>query len=231
MRPRSLNVLISMANSTWELFTTTQPTSPRITIDCATSPSFIALALLKISFSKENPLSCHFYYKDYDGNIYVAYEHYESGKSVDYHAEKILKIAKDIGWSFRSDGRLEALIDSASNQRTLSSEKSVAELFYERGIAVNTRVNKDLFTGISKVRELFASRPPQVFVFKNCVNFIREIKGYSWGQNDSPIKRDDHAMDEFRYYVMANLINLPPRARPNLLLRHKQRLIRARRRK
>lgn len=178
-----------------------------------------------------NPLSCHFYYKDYDGNIYVAYEHYESGKSVDYHAEKILKIAKDIGWSFRSDGRLEALIDSASNQRTLSSEKSVAELFYERGIVVNTRVNKDLFTGISKVRELFASRPPQVFVFKNCVNFIREIKGYSWGQNDSPIKRDDHAMDEFRYYVMANLINLPPRARPNLLLRHKQRLIRARRRK
>ena len=178
-----------------------------------------------------NPLSCHFYYRDYDGNIYVAYEHYESGKSVDYHAEKILRIAKDIGWSFRPDGRLLALIDSASTQRTLQSEKSVAELFYERGIAVNTKVNKDLFTGISKVRELFVSRPPRVFVFKNCVNFIREIKGYSWGSGDTPVKRDDHAMDEFRYYVMANLRNEEPTPKPSALMRHKERLIRERKRK
>ena len=178
-----------------------------------------------------NPLSSHFYYRDYDGNVYVAYEHYASGKSVEEHASAILKIAKEIGWKLRSDGRLEALIDSASNQRTLQSEKSVAELFYERGIAVNTKVNKDLFTGISKVRELFASRPPRVFIFKNCVNFIREIKGYSWGNNDTPVKRDDHAMDEFRYYVMANLITTPPTPKQTALMRHKEKLIKSRSRK
>ncbi|MBO5773510.1 MAG: terminase family protein, partial [Clostridia bacterium] len=178
-----------------------------------------------------NPLSCHFYYEDYDGNIYVAYEHYEKGKSVDHHAKKIIEIAKEIGWRFRSDGRLDALIDSASNQRTLSSEKSVAELFYERGIAVNTKVNKDVFSGISKVRELFQSRPPRVYIFKNCVNFIREIKGYSWGNNDSPIKRDDHAMDEFRYYVMANIPTPEPAKPKNKLLAHKERLVRERNRR
>lgn len=178
-----------------------------------------------------NPLSCHFYYRDYDGNVYVAYEHYESGKSVEYHAEKILAIAKEIGWTLGSDGRLNALIDSASNQRTLSGEKSVAELFYDHGIQVNTKVNKDLFTGISKVRELFSKRPPAVFVFKNCVNFIREIKGYSWGNQDQPIKRDDHAMDEFRYYVMAHLPTPEITKTKTALVRHKERLIRERRRK
>ncbi len=178
-----------------------------------------------------NPLSCHFYYQDYDGNVYVAYEHYEKGKSVEYHAEKIIAIAREIGWTFRPDGKLSALIDSASSQRTLSSEKSVAELFYEHGIAVNTKVNKNVFAGISKVRELFSKRPPAVFIFKNCVNFIREIKGYSWGRGDSPIKKDDHAMDEFRYYVMANMPIPEIEKQKNKLLAHKERLVKERQRR
>ena len=32
---------------------------------------------------------------------------------------------------------------------------------------------------------------------------IREIKGYFWGNGDLPVKRDDHAMDELRYYIMS----------------------------
>ena len=32
---------------------------------------------------------------------------------------------------------------------------------------------------------------------------IREIKSYFWGQGDKPIKRDDHCMDELRYYIMS----------------------------
>jgi len=32
---------------------------------------------------------------------------------------------------------------------------------------------------------------------------IREIKGYFWGNDDSPVKKDDHAMDELRYYIMS----------------------------
>ena len=32
---------------------------------------------------------------------------------------------------------------------------------------------------------------------------IREIKGYFWGNADVPIKKDDHAMDELRYYIMS----------------------------
>lgn len=150
-----------------------------------------------------NPLSAHFYAIDFDGNIFVIAEHYEKGKDIDYHAKAILQIANTLDWHFNHSGSLEALIDSAASQRTLSSAKSVAELFYEKGIAVNTKVNKEVFGGIARVKEYFASRPPRIFIFKNCTNMIREIKSYWWAEGDNPVKKDDHAMDELRYYIMS----------------------------
>ncbi|MBR2433166.1 MAG: terminase family protein [Clostridia bacterium] len=151
-----------------------------------------------------NPLSAHWYAEDFDGNIFVIAEHYEAKKSIEYHAEKIKEICASLNWHTGFGGRIEALIDSASNQRTLASTKSVSELFFDLGIAVNPRVNKDLFAGINVVKSYLksASGETRIFIFKNCVNMIREIKGYVWGNGDAPIKRDDHAMDELRYYLM-----------------------------
>ena len=151
-----------------------------------------------------NPLSAHWYAEDFDGNIYVIAEHYEAQKTIEYHAEKIKAICKNLDWHTGFGGRIEALIDSASNQRTLASTKSVSELFFDLGIAVNPKVNKDLFSGINVVKSYLkpAHGAPRLFIFKNCVNMIREIKGYFWGNGDAPIKRDDHAMDELRYYLM-----------------------------
>ncbi len=148
----------------------------------------------------KNPLSCHFYAVDYDGNVYVVAEHYESGLDVFEHSNKIKKICNQINWRTDFNGKINALIDSAANQKTLAYSKSVAELFYENGINVNTNVNKDLFSGINRVKSYFKSN--KLFIFKNCVNLIRELKGYRWGNGDSPIKKDDHALDELRYYVM-----------------------------
>lgn len=165
-------------------------------------------AAVSIDPGLNNPTSCHFYAVDYDGRVYVVAEHYERGKDVDYHAERILSLADSLGWRRDSSGRLRALIDSAATQRTLASEKSVAELFSERGISVNTRVNKDLYSGIQRVKSLFCQNPPRIFVFANCVNLIRELKGYRWGDGDRPRKADDHALDELRYFVMT----LPPPA-------------------
>ena len=69
-----------------------------------------------------NPLSAHWYATDYDGNVYVIAEHFESGKSVGYHAEQIKQISKRLGWKSDANGRYYSLIDSAANQRTLASE-------------------------------------------------------------------------------------------------------------
>jgi len=150
-----------------------------------------------------NPTSCHFYAVDFDGNIYVVGEHYAKGKDVDWHSERIFELADKLGWHRDSSGRLHALIDSAASQRTLASSKSVSELFCSKGILVNTRVNKDMFSGIARIKELFNASPQKIFIFKNCVNLIRELKSYWWGDGDRPKKADDHSLDEFRYFVMS----------------------------
>lgn len=141
-----------------------------------------------------NPTSCHFYAVDFDGTIYVVAEHFQAGQSIDYHANKIFEIADRIGWKRDCKGGFARLIDSAANQpHSRFRKRAVAELFCEKGILVNTNVNKDLYSGIQRIKSLFEQRPPKIYIFKNCVNLIRELKSYWWGENDRPKKIDDHA--------------------------------------
>ena len=153
----------------------------------------------------KNPLSAHWYCTDFDGNVYVIAEHYAAGKDVDFHTEAIKRICEKLDWKRDAKGRIAALIDPAAGQRTLSSQKSVSELFYERDILVDMRVNKDVFSGIAQVKSYLSrtNGTPDLYIFSNCPNMIREFKGYFWGGDESPVKRDDHAMDELRYYLMS----------------------------
>ena len=175
-----------------------------------------------------NPLSAHWYAVDFDGNVYVVAEHFEAGKDVVYHSQKIKEICKNIGWKTTRNGRIEALIDSAANQRTLASTKSVSELFYEQGILVNANVNKDLFSGIQRVKQYLNlnKKSPRLFVFKNCVNLIRELKSYFWGSGDTPRKVDDHSLDELRYYLMTKPNLEKPIIEKSAIQKDKERLIR-----
>lgn len=151
-----------------------------------------------------NPLSAHWYCVDWDGNVYVVAEHFAAGRDIDFHAQAIRDISATIGWKTDGKGRLRALIDSAANQRTLASVKSVTELFSERGILVNPNVNKDIFAGVSRVKRFLkqGNGEANLYIFSNCVNMIEEFKGYFWAGGDTPVKRDDHCMDELRYYIM-----------------------------
>lgn len=175
-----------------------------------------------------NPLSAHWYAVDYDNNIYVIAEHYETNQTVEYHANKIKEICKRLNWHTASNGMYSALIDSAANQRTLSSPKNVCELFYDNGILVNPKVNKDLYSGINRVKSYLknSNGVSKLFIFKNCPNMIREIKGYFWGNNDAPIKKDDHAMDDLRYYIMSRPENQQPPKTKTLVQKDKERLMR-----
>ena len=165
--------------------------------------------MISIDPGLHNPLSAHFYAVDFDGNVYVVAEHYASGLSVEQHAQKIFEIAKRLGWKTDGKGNLCALIDSAANQRTLASEKNVVELFYENHILCNPKVNKDLLSGISVVKSYLRNAQGQrrLFIFKNCTNLIRELKSYWWSDGDNPIKKDDHCLDEMRYYLMTRPLN------------------------
>ena len=175
-----------------------------------------------------NPLSAHWYAVDFDGNVYVVYEHYEAGRDIDYHADAIKEICKRIGWHTDSRGRICALIDSAAKQRTLGSVKSVVELFYERGILVNPDVEKDLFTGIARVKSYLKQDNglPNLYIFNNCVHLIDEIKGYYWGSGDAPRKTNDHSLDEMRYYLMTKPKHTPAAQEKTAIQKDKERLAR-----
>lgn len=167
------------------------------------------------------PLSAHFYAVDGDENIYVIEEHYKNGESVEWHSKKLLEIANRLRWPMHRDGSIDALIDSAANQKTLAAEKSVTELFNENLINADTNVEKDVWTGIQRVKQYLKLRDnpqkdiwprgkPKLFIFRNCVNMIREIKSYRWKpqtesgeQIDKPVKKNDHAMDDLKYYIMS----------------------------
>lgn len=175
-----------------------------------------------------NPLSCHFYAVDFDGNVYVIREHYEAKKGVEYHSNKIKQIAKELGWPTASNGMISALIDSAANQKTLASEKSVSDLFYDNGILVNTNVNKNLYSGIQRVKSYIkdANGTSKLFIFRNCTNLIREIKSYWWGEGDNPVKKDDHSLDELRYYIMNGPKTPIKKIEKTLIQKDKERLFR-----
>ncbi len=180
-----------------------------------------------------NPLSAHWYAVDYDGNVYVVAEHYEAGRDIDYHAEAIGKTSERIGWKRDGRGRLRALIDSAASQRTLAAVKSVSELFYERGVAVEPCGKKDVFGGIAQVKSYLNRKngQPNLYIFSCCTHMIREFKGYFWGAGESPVKRDDHAMDELRYYLMTRpKVTAAERKELSMIARDKDRRIRALRR-
>ena len=175
-----------------------------------------------------NPLSAHWYAVDFDDNVYVIAEHYEAGRDIDYHSQKIKEISTRLGWKRDSQGRIRALIDSAAKQKTLSGVKSVAELFYERGIVVNPDVDKDLFAGIARVKSYLNKDNglPNIYIFQNCVRLIGEIKGYFWGSGDAPKKVNDHSLDEMRYYLMSRPHKAPPKRTYTEIEKDKAKLMR-----
>ena len=183
---------------------------------------------LSIDPGLNNPLSCHWYAVDFDNTVYVVAEHFEAKKDIEYHSNKIKEISNKLGWKKSKNGKIEAFIDSAAKQRTLSSLKSVSELFYDYGIAVNTNVNKDLFSGISRVKQYLKVKDgkSKIYIFKNCVNLIRELKSYWWSEGDNPKKTADHCLDELRYYLMTKPENSPIKIAKTEIQKDKDRLYR-----
>ena len=183
---------------------------------------------LSIDTGLTNPTSVHWYAVDNDGNVYVVAEYYMAGVGIDEHMAHINEISDVLGWKRDRSGRLFALMDAAAEQHTLNSERSVKELFNEKGLSVCTRVNKSKMAGILRVKEYLRGEP-RLYIFNTCPMLIREMKNYRYREDgsDEPIKKDDHALDELRYFIMS----LPERHRKevrkkeSVVVRHKKELM------
>jgi hypothetical protein len=85
----------------------------------------------------------------------------------------------------------------------------VTPLDFEDGMAYTSivkscnpiKADKSLFVGISFVRDLIYQQ--KVYVFKKCVNVIRELGLYSFDRGKTSVPEDkyNHAMDALRYII------------------------------
>ena len=85
-----------------------------------------------------------------------------------------------------------------------------------------------MFSGIQRVKQYLkvVNGKPRLFIFKNCVNLIREFKSYWWGEGDNPKKVDDHSLDELRYYIMTKPSLTPQKPIKTSIQKDKERLFR-----
>jgi len=134
-------------------------------------------------------------------NLYVVSDYEVAGLTVADHSRAILQRTADLGWDLK---RVKILIDSAANQKTSACEVSTAMQYRNHGLAVDTNVNKNMAQGLLEMKARFgnADGHRSLFVFKNCVHLIDELRGYYWGEGEQPQKANDHTIDALRYVVM-----------------------------
>lgn len=151
-----------------------------------------------MDYGYRNPTSIGYYATDYDGVSRRYAEYYESGKLVSHIAGEIKKMH---GW------QTAVKLADPSIWNTQRDGKSIADEFAENGIYF-TKANNDVMQGINRVNELL--KTGKLLICSNCVNWFKEQGNYKWkeikpGQErneyEEPVKHNDHAMDETRYFV------------------------------
>lgn len=145
-----------------------------------------------IDWGYKHTFVCLWIAEDGDGRLYVFDEHFQTERLIEYHAEKI----KERGYS---------------NVVTVADHdaQDAAEI---RQYGIYTiPAKKDVPMGIQKVikrLQVQLDRKPRLFVFKNCLNTIKEFQLYEWeekregkAEKEEPRKQHDHCMDVIRYIV------------------------------
>ena len=147
-----------------------------------------------IDWGFNNPFVCLWLARDPDRRWYVYAEHYRARETLAYHAERIRQIS----------GREKYRVTWADHDAQERHE------FDKLGISTMP-AKKDVHLGIEAVQAALKVQDdgkPRLFVFKNCLNTIREIAGYKWAEGteskdakDEPLKVNDHTCDCLRYGI------------------------------
>ena len=133
-------------------------------------------------------------------------EYYYSGretgiqKADDEYADDLDKFT---GWLFEEDEngytklgerrKLEVIIDP--------SAASFKAMLQKRGRYKVHDADNDVLNGIRNVATCL--NRGKIKVHRSCKNWVKEVAGYTWDDKatDTPIKENDHAMDDTRYFV------------------------------
>ena len=141
--------------------------------------------ILGVDWGYTNPTGGLFIDRDKDEHFWITEEYYQTGKTAEETTEYLNSYKIDACYP-----------DPAEPDRN--------EILRRAGIRVMD-VNKDVVSGIDKVRQLFKAN--RIHIHKSCKNLIAELETYAYkaqkrGSKDmpeAPMKENDHLCDALRY--------------------------------
>lgn len=147
-----------------------------------------------------NPTAVIWYAIDYDGNVILYDEHYQTEKPISWHAEQIKK-----------RGLLQGYADPsiwASTLQKAGKVYSIADEYAEFGVRLSPASRSNENASIARVNEFF--KAGKIRVFRGLTNFIEEINNWKWRQNTGRIEKNtpeepedkaNHLMDCLKYLI------------------------------
>jgi Phage terminase large subunit len=149
-------------------------------------PTQVTDTMAGIDWGYTNPASSHRIRVDGDRHYWIDDEFYKTGQTTDQIIEAV-KLKKPT----------KVYPDPAEPDRI--------EMARRAGLNVR-EVSKDIEAGIDTVRELLKQN--RIHVHPSCVNLISEFETYRYpekksdqNEKETPIKENDHALDEIRYVL------------------------------
>ena len=147
-----------------------------------------------------NPTAVLWYAIDFDGNIILYDEHYQTEKPVSHHAEMILK--RGI-----KDGYCDPSVFAKTQSRN-GDIYSIAHEYEEFGVALRPATRASDASSIARVNEFFKSG--KIKVFNTLSNFREEINNWKYrklnfrtpmNSSEEPEDKDNHLMDDLKYLI------------------------------
>lgn len=152
---------------------------------------------ISCDYGIKNPFSAHLWCVE-SGIAYCLDEYYYDGRKTAPRTDEEHYTA------------IEKLVGSRQLEHIVidPSASSMIETIYRHGRFAVRKANNDVVGGIGAVSTLLQSG--RLKYNEKCVNNIKEFGLYSWDMDaaeDKPIKENDHAMDDNRYFVSTVLID------------------------
>lgn len=164
-----------------------------------------------------NPAAFIWCAMDYDGNIYAYREFYQS----EWIIEEIVKgrINQKGIVELNGNDKIEGVWIDPSTRANRGKDSDYQT--YMDHLPKDWSLflaNNEVATGIDRVKGYLKVSPrtkkPKLFIFDTCTNLIDELVKYRWkelppgstatqNQKEEPVKKDDHAVDAFRYAIMS----------------------------
>lgn len=159
---------------------------------------------VSIDHGFNNPTAILWHAVSPQGDVVTFMEHYKNRMLIKDHAARIKQINAEYGIS-----PTLYMCDPSMSQKNAETGNSPIQVYRMNGIPV-VPAKKDVAGGIDKMNEYF--KYDKWHITKNCVNTIKEFKGYSFkiftspkiadrnNVREEPNKKNDHTPDSSRYF-------------------------------